>query len=247
MSRAPIADCTSTGLDEISVETRTLLGLAIEARSLESLLPPGWAVDEPAQGPVAGANLFIMVADRLLVQDAGGQALEGQASDRLVVLAIPAAAPEAAGLVIVGGYSARPAAVPGFYQVFGSADIEFQRSLESHGSELSREIWRVEGADGCHLRVGLEFTRAPPARSQSTTWAYSAVDPAIRRLYVADQGADVLQSGGRASERLRSLKVDARGGHLAHLFDGTERVLSATSLPWSMRQAFVPMATRNLQ
>jgi hypothetical protein len=241
MSSASAAEDAGTFLDEVSVETRTLLGLSISSHALESLLPSRWFIRTETQGPAAGANLFVMVADRLLVQDGKGHPLHDQASSRLAVIAVPAATQTAGGLLVIAGYSDRAAGAPGYYNVFKAADIRLERRLESHDMERVDETWHIDAPDGASIRIGLTFARGLPVRSQSKTWAYSAVDPAIRRLYVADQGADVLQSNGAATTRLTALNLEARGGPFQRLFDGSERVISAAYLPWSIRQAFVPV------
>jgi len=231
-------------LAELSVETRTLLALFVAPRPLERLMPRGWAISPATQGPAAAANLYVMVADRLLVQEAAGEAVADQSSNRLAVIAVPAVADGAGGLVITSGYSAQPAATPGYYRVFAPAEITLERRLDACAHERVEERWRVDGADGATICLELVFTRGLPVRSQSRTWAYSAIDPSIRRLYVADQGADVLQAGGTATSRLESIGIEARGAHFEQLFDGSERLISTTSLPWSVRQAFVPAVAR---
>jgi hypothetical protein len=228
-------------LDEQSVETRTLLGLSVSANSLARLLPRGWSVSPASQGP-ASANLYVMVADRLLVQSTRGRAIGDQSDNRLAVIAVPAVAEGAAGLVITAGYSARPADAPGYYRVFAVAEFAFERRLVAGDRVRVEERWRIDGADGAKIRIELDFVRGLPVRSESRTWAYSAVDPSIRRLYVADQGTDVLQSEGTANERLESVSIEAHGALFDPLFDGSERLVSVMSLPWSVRHAFVSAA-----
>jgi hypothetical protein len=52
---------------------------------------------------------------------------------------------------------------------------------------------------------------------------------------------------GLPSARLETVSVKAGGPRLQSLFDGSERLIAVTSLPWSIRRAFVPQAAGNVR
>ena len=52
--------------------------------------------------------------------------------------------------------------------------------------------------------------------------------------------ADVLRGPDGAADRLRNFSFKAAGGKIGALFDGSEQLVTATSVPWYSRQVFLP-------
>lgn len=228
-------------LDESNVEIRTVLAFAVPSAALTPWLPTGWQPAPIAAGPAQGANLNVIFADRLLVQDAGGAA-----SNQLAVLAFPARHPDGQtmGVIIAYGLSAQAACAPGYYQVFVPATATTERtSRTGSGSSHVVEHWDFASADGERLLLELEYTRSVPQRTSTTTEAYSGKDPSRHRTYRADQGASVLRSThSPTTDAVTALNFQACGPQLAVLFDGSEQLVSITALAWTVRQAFLQVS-----
>lgn len=231
-------------LAELNVEARILLACQVREAVLERLLPAGWKATPAESGPSQGANLNVILADRQLVQDAGGKPVSGHATNHLVVIAVPAQHPEmgARGVMIVVGLSARPEGAPGPYGVFLPAAANVNRILSSGPGETreAKEEWSFASGDGERLSLRLRYTRGVPTRSETQTRAYSVKDPTFYRIYRADQGADVLRSAAAGKDAISELDFSADGPRLGALFDGSERLVGVISIPWTVRRAFLP-------
>jgi hypothetical protein len=90
---------------EASVEIRTVLSFRAPAEAVQRLLPAGWQVNPATTGPAQGANLTVVLTDRLITQDPDGRPRPG-GSGPVVVLVVPARNPAtgAAGPVVAGGF-----------------------------------------------------------------------------------------------------------------------------------------------
>ena len=68
---------------------------------------------------------------------------------------------------------------------------------------------------------------------------HSAVHPDFYRIYRVEQAVDVIR-GADGTDRVRSYLFKASGPFLSTVFNGSEQLVSITSLPWFSRQAFLP-------
>jgi hypothetical protein len=101
------------------------------------------------------------------------------------------------------------------------------------------ESWDFKGDDE-FVRLQMQFVRGPLTISKVDIKVYSSARPDFYRIYRYDQGADILRGVGAPSDRVKSISFKATGGKLASLFDGSEHVVSITSLPYYSRQVFLP-------
>jgi hypothetical protein len=230
-------------LVETDMEARTILAYRAPEAAVEHLLPAGWRADPAAGGASKGANLLVVLIDRLLAQDAEGKP-EDSAPNRLGVLVVPARQAETgmAGLVVVGGYSSNPHEVPGPYGLFEHAQVKMHRDIQADadGSASTEETWDIAADGGDHMAVHLRYPRDAPTHGAAETRVFSGLRPDFHRIYRADQGVSVLRSSATGADRLQAVDVHMTGPHLAALFDGSERLVGAASLPWYSRQVFLP-------
>ena len=64
--------------------------------------------------------------------------------------------------------------------------------------------------------------------------------PEFFRIYRFEQGVDVVRGAGTGPERLQKVAFKAAGEKLSPLFDGTEQLISLTSVPWYQREIYLP-------
>ena len=69
-------------------ETRTHLYFKVADSLAHAVLPTGWQAAPVPQGPAKGANLILVLIDRVLATDAERKPLE-PATNRLLVLVVP--------------------------------------------------------------------------------------------------------------------------------------------------------------
>lgn len=229
-------------LDELNAETRVILGFILSEEVIKGELPEGWEANPAIEGPSKGANLLVIFADRHLVQNAEGTE---KTANQLVVLAIPAKHVETGrqGVVITFGLSGSEKGAPGPYKVFDRAKASIERTLRSipEGEREAVEQWEFVGENGDILSLSVQYKRGVPTRSDNVTRAFSAKNPKFYRIYIADQGADVLRNNSSDVSLVSDPDFRAEGPRLGKLFKGSERcAVSVISIPWTVRRAYLP-------
>ena len=229
---------------EASVEIRTVLSFRAPAEAVQRLLPAGWQVNPATTGPAQGANLTVVLTDRLITQDPDGRPRPG-GSGPVVVLVVPARNPAtgAAGPVVAGGFSAQPEAAPGAYGVLVPAEVRMERTVTAgpDGTRQAREGWSIAGGGrGKRLEIRLRYLAAAPGRTALEQRVYSARNPEFFRIYRVDQGTDVLRGAAGGADRVEEFALSAAGPQLGAQFDGSERLVAAQSLPWYVRRVSLP-------
>lgn len=224
---------------EWSTESRLALSFRVNEAAAQRLLPPGWTLAPSAAPANRGGNLTVSMIERQLVLDPQGKPLRTGTS-RYVVLAIPArnAAGEA-NTIVVGGLSPEGAGAYGAYLTATVARVERTMSGQNEEAGLATEHWEFASASGERFDLRLSFRRATPVKSHAEARLRSATRPGFTRTYRIDQATDVLRSAA-SPDRITELTFRASGPALASLFDGTEQLLSVTSIPWYVREVSVP-------
>lgn len=224
---------------EWSAESRTLLSFRVTPANVQKLLPAGWTLEPSAAAGTRGANLNMTLMERLIVVDKQGMPV-GTGTIRYLTMTAPARnADGKTGTFVIAGLS--PDA-PGAYDVYTAATMaRVERSSESQGSDAgrARETWQFAAASGEKLSLTIAYRRGRLTKSHADTIVRSARHPEFQRTYHIDQASDVLRSLS-SDDRVDDVKFSASGGFLSALFDGTETLLSVTSVPWYVREITVP-------
>jgi hypothetical protein len=222
------------------VDLRTVLSFKATDAAVQKMLPEGWDANSPTAGPSKGFNLNVVLVDRQLAADAEGKPI---VSYRGAALVIPAKkkASGAAGAMVVGGLF-EPAGAPGAYGVFTAAQTAIERKThtDAGGKSVIEETWQFKAGDGNSIEVQIQFTRGIPAKGKAETKVFSAARPDFYRIYRIEQATDVVRSTGTGLDRVTKLSFKASGDKLAPLFDGSEQLVSVTSVPWYSRHTYLP-------
>ena len=219
-------------------ETRTYLYFRIDDALAQAVLPPRWRPVAVPQGPAEGANLILVLIDRLLATDAGRKPL-APATNRLLVAVVPGrdAGSDAAGPVVVGGISAAAEGAPGAYRTYAAGKVELTRS--ARGGEID-EDWEAETPDGDRLTLGLSYRQGVPTLLGFDQRTYSGADPGFYRIYRGDWGVDAIRSGPAGVDRVTRLELTAAGPLLGRLLDGAQQLIDVSAVPWYRRDTFLP-------
>jgi hypothetical protein len=144
--------------------------------------------------------------------------------------------------VMIGGFSADADNVPGAYKVYAKGTVTRARELKDTGSlpGIAREAWEVRGQPAGSLVFVLDYQAAIPTRGKVEQKVYSGVDPRFFRIYRFDQGADVVKSTVTGIDRVQRYQFEAKLPEFARLFDGSEKLVNITVIPWYVRQVFLP-------
>jgi hypothetical protein len=228
-------------LAAIDNSVRTVVTFKAPATAVQKLLPEGWEILPPAEGPDKGANLSLYLIDFQLGHDPAGKLLTGRPTLALVVPAKKTGSDLAAAM-IPGGYTAQPG-VPGPYSNFvaGKVTVERQSHTDGDGKAVIDEKWEIKGDDGSALEFQIQFVRGVPVKEKIETKYYSAAKPDFYRIYRVEQGTDVVRSTATGVDRVTKMSFKTSGGKLAPLFDGTEQLISVTSLPVFSRTIWLPV------
>jgi hypothetical protein len=70
---------------------------------------------------------------------------------------------------------------------------------------------------------------------------YSAAKPEFYRIYRFEQAADVARSTATGIDRVTKFSIKATGPKLTPLFDGSEQLISVTSIPHYLRSIYLPV------
>jgi hypothetical protein len=227
-------------LSATDLSVRVALTFKMSDSAVQKMLPPGFEVNSPTTGPTKGANLGITFIDYLMVQDPDGKLLPPAPTVAMNVPSKKLASGESVG-VVVGGFVAQSLA-PGPYFVFGSAKttVNRQSRTDSEGKSIIDENWQVKSDDGSALEIQLQFARGVPDRRKIDPKNYSAAKPEFYRIYRVEQAVDVARSIPAGIDRVTKFSVTGTGPKLAPLFNGSEQLISISSIPYYSRSIYVP-------
>lgn len=220
---------------------RTHLSFKMPDAAVQKLLPEGWQPSPSNAGPSKDANLTVVFVDLLAVQNPDGSPGE---TFRVAGLAIPAKkkGTDATVPMVVGGFASTPSYVPGPYGGFALASATVDRHVhtDSAGKSNVEESWEFKGDGGDAIQLQLQYVGGVAARSKAEAMPHSAVKPDFYRIYRFEQAADVVRSTVTNTDRAQKYAFKATGGKLSQVFDGSEQLISITSLPFYSRQIFLP-------
>jgi hypothetical protein len=222
-------------------EQRTILAFKVPEPAAQKLLPEGWQVSAPGAGPSKDANLNVVFLDVLTVQNPDGSPGE---TYRAAVLVVPAKknGTDATLPMVVGGLASSSSTVPGAYGNFTLASTTLDRHIRTDpaGKSNVEESWEFKGDGGDAIQLQLQFARGVAARSKIEAMPHSGVKPDFYRIYRIEQAADVVRSTATGTDRAEKYTFKATGAKLSPVFDGSEQLVSITSLPFYTRQVSLP-------
>jgi hypothetical protein len=225
------------------VSARTALYFTVPAGALKEKLPAPWQFGSVPAGPAKDANLAVIFIDQVLAQDPDGKPI-GTGANRLMVLAAIGKNMETgeSAPVIIGGFSADPANVPGAYKAYTKGTVTRERELKDAGSlpGTGKEMWEVRSQPTGSLAFVLQYQAAIPTRAKLEQKVYSGVESGFFRIYRIDQGSDVVKSTVTGVDRVQRYQFEAKLPEFAKLFDGSEKLVNITVIPWYVRQVFLP-------
>jgi hypothetical protein len=240
LAAAPAMAEDNLKLSATDISVRTGLTFKVADAVVQKLLPAGWELNSPAAGPTKGFNLGITLIDYVVVQDPEGKPLPPRSTMVLNIPAKKAGTGEAVTMVF-GGFVGQ-AGVPGPYGVFAPAAITVDRRSRTapDGKSMISETWQAKADDGSLLDIQIDFERGTPARGKVEAKIHSAAKPDFYRVYRFEQAADVARSTAAGIDRVGKFSFKATGPALAPIFDGTEQLISITSVPSYSRSIYLP-------
>jgi hypothetical protein len=221
------------------VVVRTILAFKVPDAAVQKTLAAGWAISPSTTGHGQGANLIIYVTDFQMIQDAQGKSIPTRPSVALIVPAKRVGS-DLAAFMVTGGFTAQ-GNTPGPYGNFAPARVNVDRRSQTDGDGKTTvtENWEMKADDETALDLRVQFVRGVPIREKVAWQYYSAAKPDFHRTYRIEHGVDVVRSVPARIDRVSTFSFKAGGPKLAPLFDGTEQLISITSIPFYSRSIFL--------
>jgi hypothetical protein len=237
VSPALAQDKERLSANDLSV--RTALTFKMPDAVVQKLLPPGFEINSPTAGPAKGSNLGMTLIDYVMAQDPEGKPLPTRTTVAMNIPSKITATGQAVG-VVFSGFIAHGGA-PGPYFNFGAAKINIDRRAhtDADGKSVVDESWEIKADDGNAVAIALQYTRAVPTRGKVEAKLYSGTKPDFWRIYRFEQAADVLRSTATGVDRVAKISINATGPKLSPLFDGSQQLVSVTSIPYYARSIYL--------
>ena len=220
---------------------RTILSFKVPDAAAQKLLPEGWQVSPPTTGPSKDANLNVVFIDVLTVQNPDGTAGEPA---RIASIGVPAKkkGTDATVPMVGPGFVSNPSYAPGPYgtATVASATVDRHVHTDATGKSNVEESWEFKNDSVDAIQLQLQYVGGVPIRSKAEAMPHSAVKPDFYRIYRFEQAADVVRSTATGTDRVQKYAFKATGAKLSPLFDGSEQLISITSVPLYTRQIFLP-------
>jgi hypothetical protein len=225
---------------------RIMLGFRVKSEAVQQRLPEPWRLSPPDSGPDKGANLFVVLVDRVWHDKAeGSPSFSG--ANRIINLAAPARHPQTGEMasIILGGWASNSANVPGFYQVYRAATVRVGHTIKDQPEDAEEvtDAWDVRpiaGRGGLELRLQSRRKMAARRRVRGEAQAVSAKDQDLWQLHKFDAAVDVVKSVPEGIDEVKRYTFRLSAPEFGELFDGTEQLISIRVTPWYTRQVFVP-------
>jgi hypothetical protein len=230
-------------LVQTTLDSRMVVHFRVNPTELERWLPAPWQSNPVATGPSKDANLVVSFIDRLLDQNAEGKHAEVPAY-RAVSVSVPAKNPQTgdSGPLVMRIFNSAPTGVPGFYKTAVQATIRREQTLKGVGVEpgTATDWWEMRDGKGGTMELRVEYTRGAPTRAKAEAKPRSGSDPAVWRIYRIDQAQDVIKSVPAGIDRVANLSIRVAVPEMSKMFDGSEKLISLTAVPFYTRQTVLP-------
>ena len=224
-----------------NVDSRVLIGFDANAEAVQGMMPEGWTSIAFPSGPLAGANLLLVLEDRRIALDAEGALADPAISRGTALLGLAAGNEgEGARLFILRVFTTNPN-----YALFEGAvmaDILHATSTEgpANGGRARSETWQVAPANGGQMDVALNFTTGRPSWVTTEARPYSAADPEVSRIFRYSQLVDLVASSAVGKPLSGSFTFSSTIADLEGVFDGEEEMIAIMDLPVYVREVFLP-------
>ena len=224
-----------------NADSRLLIAFDAPDAAVAATVPDGWTSAPFGGGPFAGADFIMVFVDAHQYLDAQGLPKNG-GRYRGVAMVSPAKAEGSDETVFfVSKVYINDAAINP-YKNSVEADVSRQVLATGKGGEpaSARESWSVAPETGGEIALSVAYQRSMPARGDREIEVRSSAEPDFYRIYRYTQYADLLMSVPAEVDRVESLALDVSTRELGAIFDGSEQLVGVLSLPWYMRETFLP-------
>lgn len=235
---------TAEQVSESDVDTRLNLAFHAEDARLEQYLPPPWKASAFPGGPIKGANLVLVLVEKLLAQGPDGKPLAVGGTERAVAVVVPAKKvdSEELRLFVIKSYTNDRQGLPGPYKnaALVSMRRHFELKQEAESLGTASDFWEMKDPSGATMYVRVAYQRTVPSRAKFEMRPYSAADPNFFRIYRGEQGVELLKSAPANVNRISQFEFHPGLPELEALLGKSPELVGITSNPWYIRQVSLP-------
>jgi hypothetical protein len=225
-----------------TVESRLLLGFKVDDAAAQEWMPEGWTAIALPKGPLAGANVFLVLMDQQLILDPEGKP-QTPSSSKVAALFSYGIAEGQPGprMFLTRVFEPAPMVDPYGNSVPAQITRSTQSAAGADGATIRGETWEVTPEAGGKIAVGLSFASgtASLVRGGEAT-PYSASRPEFHRIYRYDQVVELVMSTALGKPVSGEVEVGVDLPDMAGMFDGSEQLAAILSIPVYIRDVFLP-------
>lgn len=225
-----------------TVESRLLLGFKVDDAAAQKWMPEGWTAIALPKGPLAGANVFLVLMDRQLILDPEGKP-EARSSSRAAALLSYGVAEGQPGprMFITRVFEPAPMVDPYSNSVAAQITRSTQSAVGADGATARSENWVVSPEGGGEIAVDLSFASGTASLVRGgEAMPYSAARPEFHRIYRYDQVVELVMSTALGKTVAGQAEVRVDLPDMAGMFDGSEQLAAILSIPVYIRDVFLP-------
>jgi hypothetical protein len=227
-------------LVEDSLFFRIYVAFSVDQKAAQAWLPAPWKAVSLPRGPFKGANLYVLLDDKFIMQDAEGKPIKGgtYCIAALIGFGKNQQTGEFAAFVTRLYW---PYDDPGYYKNHVKATVFRGATLQ--GTDLGgrvSEVWKVQDSAGGIMEFLMDYERAVPKRTKREFKVRSSVEPDFFRIYRDDYAHELVKSIPAGIDRVKNYKFRVTMSELSEMFDGSEQLVGISVNPSRVRQVFLP-------
>lgn len=224
-----------------NVDSRVVVGFDAADAGVAGIMPEGWTPVAFPSGPLAGADMLLVLIDRALQMDAEGKPVS-PASSRHVVLASLGKQTDGdvVHLFVHRLYSSDPAPNPYGNSVAAQVDRKQTEEGPADGGRKRADSWRAAPEGGGVLSVSVSRTTGPRGWAPGEATPHSGADPSFSRIYRYSQLAEVAMSAPMGKELAGKFNFSNSVPELNAIFDGSEVLVGILDIPVYVREVYLP-------
>jgi hypothetical protein len=224
-----------------NVDSRVILAFQVNEEAAQAWLPDGWIIASFPKGPLAGANLLVVLVDRHLSRDAEGKPTT-PSSYRGVALVSPGSqeGPDETRAFVTRIYATPPGYDPYRNAISARIGRSANHEASDNAASVRTEKWTVNPVSGGEMAFSLTYKSGTPSWSEGQALPYSNIDPDFHRIYRYDQLVDLVMSVPAGKQLAGGSEFNTTIPEIAPMFDGNETLIGIISVPTYVRQVFLP-------
>lgn len=237
----PAKQANAEKLVENSLFFRIYVAFKVDQKAAQAWLPAPWKAVSLPKGPFKGANLYVLLDDKLIMQDGEGKPDKGGTFCQAVLVAF-GKNPQTKefNCFVTRVYAHYDDSGP--YKNTVKARVSREATVKGATSEsgAGSEVWKVQDSTGGIIEFRMDYQRAVPKRKKKEFKVRSSVKPDYFRIYRDDFACDLVKSIPAGIDRVQNYKFRTTMSELRKMFDGSEQLVGISINPCRVRQVFLP-------